>query len=134
MKMANLDLSAAFDVVIIKLLIKRLKILGLPMDVVDRIKLWLEDRSFCVSIDGRKFKLMDLVCGRVQGTILGSILYAIYVSLLLDLHNLTNFADDNFIIRLSSHMPKLIADLERSLEAISKWLRASGLTINDSKT
>ena len=44
--MASLDLSAAFDMVDIKLLVKRLVILGIPGDVVDLIKLWLEDRSF----------------------------------------------------------------------------------------
>ena len=78
--------------------------------------------------------MLELVCGTVQGSILGPIIYAIYVSPLFDLHNLTNFADDNFIIRWSSHMPELISDLERSLEAITKWLRGSGLAVNDSKT
>ena len=31
-------------------------------------------------------------------------------------------------------MPALIADLERSLEAITKWLRGSGLDVKESKT
>jgi hypothetical protein len=54
----------------------------------------------------------------VQGLILGPILYAIYVSPLFDLHNLTNFADDNFIMKWSR--PDLIVDMEVSLEAIAK--------------
>ena len=132
--MASLDLSAAFDMVNIKLLIRRLKILGIPGDVIDLIKVWLEGRSFYVSIDGRNSMLLELVCGTVQGSILGPILYAIYVSPLFDLHNLTNFADDNFIIRWSSNMTELVVDFERSLEAITKWLRGSGLAVNDSKT
>jgi hypothetical protein len=41
--MASLDLSAAFDMVDIKLLVIRLTVLGLLGDVVDLIKLWLED-------------------------------------------------------------------------------------------
>jgi hypothetical protein len=48
--MASLDLSAVFDTVNIDLLIERIKILGLPMDVVDLIELWLGGRSFYVSI------------------------------------------------------------------------------------
>ena len=36
--MANLDLSAAFDVVDINLLLKRLKLIGLPKDVIDLIQ------------------------------------------------------------------------------------------------
>ena len=42
--MASLDLSSAFDVVNIPLLIKRLKIVGLPDDVVDLIKTCLTER------------------------------------------------------------------------------------------
>jgi hypothetical protein len=38
--MTSLDLSAAFDMVDIKLLVKRLPILELPGDVVDLIKLY----------------------------------------------------------------------------------------------
>ena len=132
--MASLDLSAAFDMVNIDLLIIRLRTIGIPSDLVDLIKVWLSDRSFYVSIDGNNSILFELVCGTVQGSILGPILYAIYVSPLFDLHDLTNFADDNFVIRWSSHLPALIVDLELSLEAITVWLRGSGLSVNESKT
>ena len=132
--MASLDLSAAFDMVNTTLLLKRLVIIGLPTDVVELIKIWLVDRSFYVSVDGKNSKLLDLVCGTVQGSILGPILYAMYVSPLFDLHNLTNFADDNFIIRWNKSRTELGVDLVRSLEAISVWLRGSGLAVNESKT
>ncbi len=132
--MASLDLSAAFDMVDIKLLVKRLVILGLPSDVVDLIKLWLEDRSFYVSIEGENSIMRELVRGTVQGSILGPILYAIYVTPLFDHHKLTNFADDNFIIRWNDDIPGLVVDLQASLKAITKWLRGSGLTVNESKT
>jgi hypothetical protein len=78
--------------------------------------------------------LIEIVCGRVQGSILGPFLYAIYVTPLFDLNNLTNFADDNLIIRWSSHMPGLVIDLERRIKAITKWLRGSGLAVNETKT
>jgi hypothetical protein len=62
---------------------------------------------------------LELVCGTVQGSILGPILYAISVSPLFVLQDLTNFADDNFIIRWSSRMGSLVVDLEGSLENIT---------------
>jgi hypothetical protein len=40
--MSSLDLSAAFDVVNIELLKKRLKIAGFPVDVINLIRVWLE--------------------------------------------------------------------------------------------
>ena len=39
--LAGIDLSAAFDVVDIELLIKRLEIMGLPNDVIQLIKIWI---------------------------------------------------------------------------------------------
>ena len=44
--MSSIDLSAAFDVVNIPLLIKRLKIIGLPDDIVNLISIWLKNRLF----------------------------------------------------------------------------------------
>jgi hypothetical protein len=97
--MASLDLSETFYMVNIMLLIKRLKIIGLPDDVVELVKVWLTERSFHVSADGNNSSMLDLVCGTVQGSILGPMLYTIHVLPLFDHHKLTNFADDNFIIR-----------------------------------
>jgi hypothetical protein len=37
---SSLDLSSALDVVNIQLLLKRLKIIGLPSDVIDQIEIW----------------------------------------------------------------------------------------------
>ena len=44
--LTGIDLSAAFDIVGVKLLIKRLTILGLPRDVVNLIRTWLEQGLF----------------------------------------------------------------------------------------
>ena len=52
MALASIDLSAAFDVVDVELLIKCLTILGLPGDVINLIKNWLKERFFYVSVNG----------------------------------------------------------------------------------
>jgi hypothetical protein len=46
--MASLDLSAAFDVVNVPLLLKRLKVMGLPEDLIALIEAWLRGRSFYI--------------------------------------------------------------------------------------
>ena len=132
--MASLDLSAAFDVVNIELLLKRLKIIGLPPDVIKLIRIWLEKRLFYVSIDGNNSYLLTSDSGTVQGSILGPILYAIFVSPLFDIEKMTNFADDNYVIRWNKCMEALITDMEKSLEAITKWLKESGLKVHTDKT
>ena len=50
--MASLDLSAAFDVVDVPLLIHCLRVIGLPDDVITLIKVWLKERLFYVEVGG----------------------------------------------------------------------------------
>ena len=132
--MASLDLSAAFDLVNVNLLLKRLRILGLPTDLVKLIKVWLTERKFYVEINGLTSRLYDSDDGTVQGSVLGPILYAIFVSPLFDLTQLTNFADDNFVIEFNSQINVLIENMEKTLEMITKWLKDSGLKVNENKT
>ena len=131
---ASLDLSSAFDLVDINLLMKRLAMVGLPADVLRLIRAWLTNRSFYVSIDGTNSTMYDLLLGTVQGSILGPVLYAIFVSPLFDIETFLSYADDTFIPKSNKSLEILINDVEKSLEAITKWLRDSGLKVNQGKT
>ena len=131
---ASIDLSAAFDLVDTNLLIKRLKIIGIPDDVVELISAWLRNRLFYVSIDGSNSTMFDLLLGTVQGSILGPVLYAIFVAPLFDIADLSSFADDTYIPRWDSSLESLIRNIEKDIEAITKWMKDSGLKVNQSKT
>ena len=132
--MASLDLSAAFDLVNQSLLMKRLNILGLPKDLVKLIEVWLKDRQFYVEVNGVSSRVYGSNDGTIQGSVLGPVLYAIFVSPIFDLTNLTNFADDNYVIEINAHVNDLIVNMEKKLEMITKWLKDSGLVVNESKT
>jgi hypothetical protein len=131
---ASLDKSSAFDLVNINLLVKRLYKIGLPNDVVNLISAWLHDRSFYVVIDGEASVLFNLLLGTVQRSILGPVLYAIFVSPIFDIADLTAFADDKYVQKLNASLSKLIDDMQKSLEAITKWLKKCGLIVNQGKT
>ena len=132
--MASIDLSAAFDVVNIDLLLERLRIVGLPVDVVELVKVWLTNRSFYVELNDLNSVLHDINSGTIQGSILGPILYALYVAPLFDLTDLSNFADDNFILTFNENKISAITEMESKLAIITKWLTDSGLKVNQSKT
>jgi hypothetical protein len=131
---ASLDLSSAFDLVNIDLLIKRLRIIGLPDDIVSLIQVWLRKRSYYVSIDGTNSILRDLLLGTVQGSILGPVLYALYVSPLFDIEEFSAYADDTNIPRWNDSLNSLVINMEESLDKITNWLGESGLLVNTSKT
>ena len=87
-----------------------------------------------MAVNGRNsfIKLSDL--GTVQGSILGPFLYALFVSPLFDLTNMTAFADDKQIMESNRSLQVLIRDMEQRLEMITKWLKESGLIVNEEKT
>jgi hypothetical protein len=115
-------------------LVKRLRIIGLPSDLIDLIRVWLDGREFFVEVNGTCSAIYGSCTGTVQGSVLGPVLYALCVSPLFDKTNIANFADDNFIILWNKFLPSLVVDLEKELEMICKWLRDSGLVVNSSKT
>ena len=56
------------------------------------------------------------------------------MSPILDLAKMTLFADDNYIIRYNCNLEALIEDMKETLEMVTKWLKDSGLKVNDNKT
>jgi hypothetical protein len=78
--------------------------------------------------------LFKLLLGTVQGSILGAVLYSIFISPVFEIEELYVFADDSFIPRWNTSFPELIYDIEKSLESITKWLRKSRPKVNENKT
>ncbi len=72
--------------------------------------------------------------GTVQEFILGPIMFAIFVFSLFDLAVKTKFADENYIVLWNSQLSELIININKSLECITKWLKDSGLKVDDTKT
>ena len=72
--MASLDLSAAFDVVNVGLLVKRMKIIGLPEDITSLVETWLTERFFYVEVDGVTSRLVTTWFGIIQGSLFHSLL------------------------------------------------------------
>ena len=65
---------------------------------------WWGGRSFYVQIGDDHSAMFDSDVGTIQGSILGPILYALFISPLFDLTQITNFADDNFYIEWNSDL------------------------------
>ena len=132
--MASIDLSSAFDVVNKDLLLKRMRMVGLPEDVISLIRVWLGNRMFYVETNGQTSNFFESNFGTVQGSILGPILYAIFVSPLFDLTELYTFADDNFSLSSSQNKHEAKNRLQAKLTVVTTWLTNSGLKINENKT
>jgi len=102
----SLDLSAAFDMVDTQLLIKRMRMKGLPNDLTSLICDWLTDREAYVEIGGEASTCFKIPDGTVQGSVLGPVLFAIFISPMFDLLQLTSFADDSYINESDHNLKK----------------------------
>ena len=92
--------------------------------------------SLLLYINGVISSLRDVTCGVPQGSILGPILFLIYVN---DLHYsmpnacLRLFADDTALVVNNSNIDTLIADVKHKLKMVHEWCTCNKLTINDTK-
>ena len=97
----------------------------MPNDLVNLIRECLTGRSYYVQVGEECSVLFDSNTGTIQGSVLGPVLYALFMSPLFDLDDLINFADDNFCVEWNKNLPLLIINLEKRLEMITKWLKES---------
>ena len=75
-----IDMSAAFDVVDIELLLEKLKLYGLDRNAVQWVWSYLTYRSQSVYIEGTMSRLLSLEAGVPQGSIIGPLFYTIFTN------------------------------------------------------
>jgi hypothetical protein len=77
-----------------------MRVLGICEVIILMIPDWLTDRMAYCEVGGKSSMLRVIEEGTVQESILGPILFAIFVSPLRDIIEATSYANDNFIIRV----------------------------------
>ena len=129
-----LDFSKAFDTVPHRRLLKKLQAYGIDGDILQWIQAFLQGRTQEVMVNGQRSKADNVISGVPQGTVLGPILFVIYINDLLDCINSNGlmFVDDTKIFRAVSSYDE--ADqLQADIANLGEWADTWQLRFNHDK-
>uniref|UniRef100_A0AAQ4QM23 Reverse transcriptase domain-containing protein n=1 Tax=Gasterosteus aculeatus aculeatus TaxID=481459 RepID=A0AAQ4QM23_GASAC len=136
-----LDLSAAFDTIDHCILLQRLEhLIGIKGTALSWFKSYLSDRSQFVLVNGESSKTTNVGHGVPQGSVLGPILFTLYMLPLGDLirkHriNFHCYADDTQLyLSIKPEETDQLVRLQECLGDIKTWMTGNFLMLNSEKT
>jgi hypothetical protein len=97
---------------------------------------YLKDRRQKVDIDGHLSTESISNISVIQGSILGPILFLIYINDLYSASNLFKlmFADDTAGLACGDNLPELFNFVDVEIKKIARWFRANKMAVNVGKT
>ena len=134
-----LDMSKAFDNLNHDLLIKKLRHIGLSSQAILWFQSYLSSRYQTVCINSSLSDFLPVTTGVPQGSILGPLLFSVYVNDLLQ--SLKKCEVDSYVDETKMYLSFntkdkdiSIMDLQQNLTPIRNWCSNNSLPINPDKT
>ena len=131
-----LDIKKAFDTVSHNILIEKLKHFGIDGIALKWFKSFLSDRTQKTKIGCKIIGLKRIICGVPQGSILGPILFSIFIN---DLPSackncIPYFFADDCALYFDNITRGDYKNIKQEIKSVFGWLQANGLALNNSKT
>src|SRR6267154_4060598 len=133
-----LDLSKAFDTIDRNVLLVKLYHYGIRGNMFNWFKSYLSLRSQFIELNGVQSPLLNINYGVPQGSVLGPLLFLIYINDIGNIPDLPSlpkiFADDTDLFVSADNLTDLNVSTQSAIDNLSEWLTSNKLTINQEKT
>ena len=129
------DYAKAFDKVDHELLLHKLKCYGITGKLLTWIRHFLKNRSQCVVINGTKSYKSEVLSGVPQGTVLGPLLFLIYINDInccITESFVSCFADDTRIKKAVSSTSD-VHKLQKDLDHVVEWSSDNNMALHTDK-
>ena len=129
-----LDFAKAFDKVPHQRLLLKLKAYGLSDDFLAWIKSFLSNRKQRVILAESKSEWADVVSGVPQGSVLGPLLFVVYINDLPDslMNSVKMYADDSKILAIVRDWHDKV-NLQKDLDHVCEWTNTWLMSLNYEK-
>ena len=136
-----LDVKGAFDHVALKQLVKILIKLKIPVNLINWVKCFLQNRVIGLAFDGERQKPKEITTGIPQGSPISPILFLIYIRYLFPkirakFGNLQSpsYIDDVALYIEGKNIDKNVKMLENAAKIAFTWAKNNAVQFDDSKS
>ena len=130
--MILIDLQKAFDTINHDILLKKMSALRFSDCSINWFQSYLSNRSFWVNVQGKYSCIAKIDCGVPQGSILGPLLFLLYVNDMKQAVdcNLFLYADDSCLVYQHKDVKEIERNLNKNFSDVCDWFVDNKLSIH----
>ena len=132
-----IDFSKAFDSIDHQILISKLKLYGLDDNSISIITSYFANRFQQTRVDGHISNTGKVTFGTAQGSILGPLIFIIYVNdlfnMIRDKRDIIMYADDTLLMSSATDIKESVSKCQEMLDTVMLWCDTNKLSVNIKK-